>query len=694
MADYKDMIEEIFEGEGLDFSDLVGQKMKDSVKVGCSLHGEFSRTVEHLLQGKGCPACESNFRASIKDLSPKEQFIAKANVRHKGKYGYSKVVYASYKEKVEIVCPEHGSFWQKPVYHLQGTRCPGCGRDQAAKSRAMSVEDFKVKATEIHQGKYDYSEVKFNILSDDVTIGCPVHGNFTQKANNHLSGRGCYLCRNEVIGDSKRSNKEEFVAKAIEVHGDRYDYSSVEYIRNHDKVNILCKKHGMFEQTPSGHLSGKGCPKCARELVVSAHLHTQEEFLERSRSVHGDKYDYSKSVFDRAEVPLVITCPEHGDFEKKPTLHWAGQGCPVCSREVMAEAMMSDNQSFIEAAEEIHGKGTYDYSKVEYQGVRESVEIVCPKHGSFPQKPNDHLDGHGCPACGRSHNGRSRACEELVEFLKSLGVEVEQEKRIHPDRQMRSDVFLPDQGVFIEYNGLRWHSTRFVEDRSYHATKSKLAADAGKRMVHIFEDEWLHRQHAVKHLLTYLVGKLPTVAARKTTVVTVDPKVAKSFYENYHIQGFSGKPELTYGLMLEGELVACMSFSTKTSNRKNPYGEGLWELIRFASKYAVAGGASKLFKHFLRNNEVNTVVSFSMNHIFSGNMYKELGFTLDKMLPIDYTYVDTKALKRVHKSAFQLSRLKKRFAKFDPNLTEEENCKNHNFYRIYDCGKKRWVYKV
>ena len=133
----------------------------------------------------------------------------------------------------------------------------------------------------------------------------------------------------------KRLTTEEFIAKARAVHGDRYDYSKVEYVNSKIKVTIVCPDHRDFEQTPSSHLQSSGCPDCATETKRK----TTEEFKAKARTVHGNKYDYSKVEYKNTRTDIIITCPEHGhgDFEQRPSHHLQGRGCPQCAESLVSE---------------------------------------------------------------------------------------------------------------------------------------------------------------------------------------------------------------------------------------------------------------------------------------------------------------------------------------------------------------------
>ncbi|HDV2027851.1 TPA: GIY-YIG nuclease family protein [Escherichia coli] len=188
---------------------------------------------------------------------------------------------------------------------------------------------------------------------------------------------------------TKKKTTEQFIAEAKAVHGDKYDYSKVEYKGYKTKVKIICPIHGEFEQTPSDHINhGNRCPKCAGNAPLDT-----ETFIARAKEVHGDKYDYSKTVYKGARDKVVIICPIHGEFKQKPSNHLSGYGCKGCKTKTAEE--------FITDARKIHGN-KYDYSKVEYVNSHTNVIIVCPEHGEFKQKPSNHLAGKGCTECAFS----------------------------------------------------------------------------------------------------------------------------------------------------------------------------------------------------------------------------------------------------------------------------------------------------
>jgi len=125
----------------------------------------------------------------------------------------------------------------------------------------------------------------------------------------------------------KRKTTEEFIVDAYCKHGDRYNYKFVEYKNAKTKVKIICSTHGIFEQTPGNHLNGKGCSECSGNKKLNT-----EEFIEKAKAIHGNKYDYSLVEYKNAKINIKIICSEHGIFEQIVSNHLSGKGCSKCKR--------------------------------------------------------------------------------------------------------------------------------------------------------------------------------------------------------------------------------------------------------------------------------------------------------------------------------------------------------------------------
>ena len=261
----------------------------------------------------------------------KDFFIKKATLIHGDKYDYSKVEYKNMSTKVCIVCPEHGEFWQTPKAHISlGYGCVKCGRLIYANKRKLSLENFIKKGNEIHSNKYDYCKVNYTNSYNKVCIICPKHGEFLQTPHDHLKGSGCPMCAKIKIGDKRKISTEDFIKKSKIIHGDKYDYSKVEYIDNKSKVCIICPKHGEFWQVPNYHLQGCGCTKCGNEKISNLKKHNMENVVKNFNKIHDNKYDYSKVYYIGNSEKVCIICPKHGEFWQTPHDHLEGHGCPKC----------------------------------------------------------------------------------------------------------------------------------------------------------------------------------------------------------------------------------------------------------------------------------------------------------------------------------------------------------------------------
>ena len=269
------------------------------------------------------------------DLS---DFLKKARSVHGDKYNYSKSLYLGSREKIKIICPVHGAFFQLPTNHLSGKGCTECSKIKIIENQKSNTQEFISKARIVHGEKYDYSLVDYTNNHTQIEIICMEHGSFFQSPKDHLSGRGCPTCgRERSIEDIKSRmmlSKDGFIKRANEIHGYRYDYSNVNYKDTKTKIEIICKEHGSFFQSPNKHMQGNGCPTCGRERTIEHNFLTLDDFIKKARNVHGDKYDYSSSVYTGADNKLEIACVKHGKFLQTPHNHLKGTNCPSCGASV------------------------------------------------------------------------------------------------------------------------------------------------------------------------------------------------------------------------------------------------------------------------------------------------------------------------------------------------------------------------
>ena len=186
------------------------------------------------------------------------------------------------------------------------------------KYKYKTTEDFKKAATDKHGNKYDYSLVNYVNAKTKVKIICPIHGEFEQIPRQHVYGGNCQKCSGVYM------DKDYFIKKAKIIHGEKYDYSSVNYLNSLTPVNIICPIHGEFKQRPKDHLLGKECQKCSGTYMDT------EYFIEKANKKHGFIYDYTNTIFKKATEKVNIKCKKHGNFKQTPNAHLNGQGCPIC----------------------------------------------------------------------------------------------------------------------------------------------------------------------------------------------------------------------------------------------------------------------------------------------------------------------------------------------------------------------------
>ena len=196
-----------------------------------------------------------------------------------------------------------------------------------------TTENFIEKARKIHGDKYDYSKVEYIDAYTEVKIICPIHGEFLQKPTVHINQKcGCRKCGYESVREKNSSSLDLFIEKARKIHGDKYDYSKVEYESNDKEVRIICPKHGEFLMKPSNHLNGNGCRKCSNEKLSKERMLSTDKWIKKAIKIHGQRYDYTNTIYRGYDKKLTIICPIHGEFEQIAYDHIQGKGCPKCRK--------------------------------------------------------------------------------------------------------------------------------------------------------------------------------------------------------------------------------------------------------------------------------------------------------------------------------------------------------------------------
>lgn len=348
-------------------------------------------------------------------------------------------------------------------------------------AKKLTQEEWIINAQKTHQKRYDYSLVEYKNSHCNVKIICnKCNILFIQTAYSHVQGNGCpNLC---WVLEDKRN---KFILKANKIHDNKYDYSLVDYKHSNSKVDIICSIHGVFSQTPHNHLSHRGCQKCHIDRLATINKLNTEQFIEKAKLVHKNKYSYDKVIYKDNESKVYITCSIHGDFLISPHNFLAGANCLKCSKQIIYKKVVKPLEEFIKDAINIHGN-KYDYSLVEYVSNKVPVVLKCKYHNFlFTVRPDSHLfNKSGCPKC--TNSGTSKSEKSLLSWLNSLGYNFK--PSTIPGSRLRLDMYDKNLGIAIEYNGTYWHSTKHKQD-DYHLNKYTLCKEKGITLIHVFEFE-------------------------------------------------------------------------------------------------------------------------------------------------------------------------------------------------------------
>ena len=498
-----------------------------------------------------------------------EEFLRRAKAVHgPDRYILHRVTYINAKTKVEIICPEHGSWMITPDNFLHGQGCPKCGIKKASKSKTLTQEEFIERVNKIHQNRYSFSKSVYKGVSEEVEVICPEHGSWWTCPSNLFEGHGCPKC----AGTAKLT-QEEFIERVKAVHGEgRYDLSRLRYTNAFTKVMVICPKHGAWMAVPQHLAKGVGCPKCGWERTGESRRLTQEEFIAKVKAVHGEgRFDLSRVKYTSSTNKVKVICPKHGSWWARPSSLFRGSGCPKCGREKVSRALSMTQEEFESRVRDIHGDNL-DLRNARYESAKSKVEIICPKHGPWLTEPSVLFMGCGCPKCAIErraitrtlcqsefenrilstfgsradlsmavykgvrervtvrctehdvvfespadslfagywgcpsciNNGKSKGEEEVAQYIESFGLKIERGRRDIIPPK-ELDIYIPEKNLAIEYNGIAFHNDK-MKPRDYHLQKYLACKANGIRLIQILDILWLTKQEQIKSLLAHALG--------------------------------------------------------------------------------------------------------------------------------------------------------------------------------------------
>lgn len=440
-----------------------------------------------------------------------ENWVVRFREAHGEQYDYSRVDTKGQNDPVVIICPSHGEFKKTPVAHGRDRKpCPDCARDADQSRRG---DEFISRFIAMHGSKFDYSKVQFRGVTNPIVVICPSHGEFSVTPANHLrSASGCRKCGHiEKLGTTSDRSRLTPIERFLKRHGDKYDYSLVQYRGNQSKVTVICPNHGEFTVSPVEHWKGSGCKQCNTKSI------DQEECIRRFRAQHGDKFDYSKTVFVSQTVAVTVICPEHGGFSVQPVNHWKTRsGCKGCAAD---NRRLKSSMEVVSRFVLVHGNA-YKYDKFIYNDMHSLSTITCKKHGDFAMSPANHLSDHGCPSCWQ--NTVSKPETAWGEGISRItGWELLQSRKVKGVRSVIDFVCetSPYGRLVIEYDGQYWHGK--PHSLSNDAEKTKKLVDAGFSVIRLRVEDgkgYLASLVPVPHAINIFVPEMPDDASLKLAV--------------------------------------------------------------------------------------------------------------------------------------------------------------------------------
>lgn len=353
--------------------------------------------------------------------------------------------------------------------------------------KIITTKYFIKRAIEIHGDLYDYSKVEYTKTKTKVCIIDKKYGEFWQSPCKHLAGQNHPLRSRDKNAKRRTSCKEEFIPKAILIHGDRYDYSKVNYINSETKVCIIDDNGCEFWMSPNKHLSGQGNKR--RDYTFS-----KDEFLAKAHSIHGNLYDYSKVEFIDMITKVCIIDPIFGEFWQTPSSHISGHGSKKRATFYTSGGQTSNKEEFIKKCKLIHGD-LYNYSKVVYTRCKDKVIVIDPDYGEFSITPSNHLLGKGHPR--RSGQISRSALSWLLSLPNSENfIDPHQEPTVEIcGKKRKVDGYDKSTNTIYQFHGSYWHGWRgkeIIDQDRYNNTlkKDQEIIDSGYNLVIMWEHDW------------------------------------------------------------------------------------------------------------------------------------------------------------------------------------------------------------
>ena len=528
---------------------------------------------------------------------------------------------------------------------------------------------------------YELISKEYINAHEKIEIKCPNHGIFKMKfCSFKNNNQNCPKC-------SHKSTKYTLQEVKKIINSKNCRLLSKKYLRNSQKLELECPKHGVFKRTLDSFKQSKlGCPKCSREKAAKKRI-VPYCFVKK----HIEKYGYKliSKKYENSKKKLELECPKHGLFNMRWNDFQQKHMCPKCSFEKNAKKQRKN----IEEIDKWINKNTkYKLISKKYKNNKTKLELECPKHGVFKMNWGHISGGHSCPKC---QNITSKQHQEIIHFLKKIY----NKKIIVNDRKMLQgkelDIYIPEFNFGIEFDGLYWHSEKVKPNaKKMNKEKIDIVQKNNINILMIYEDEWLNpiKKKLIKNMIKYRMGFFgQKIRASKLTLKKLNKnKDFKDFFNKYHLDGHT-QASFAYGLFDNNELISCMSFRKSFSDK-------CWEIARFATNYnyKIYGNASKIIKKF--KEEYNEkLITYSNNRLSLGKTYEKLGFKeVTKTKEPSYYYTDFKTrlwrfkCRRINNPEI-LSKYPTEKAQAEGGVFSKKFLgHSRSLYKIYDYGHRKW----
>lgn len=596
--------------------------------------------------------------------------------------------------------------------------------------KKITQEELINKAKELHNNFYSYEKTVLINTKTNIIVTCPDHGDFTVNPLVHLRGTTkCPSCKAIKITQPKEDKTLAFIQRSKELHGDEFDYSLTQYVSNHNKVKIICKKHGVFETTPAVHKQGFKCPKC--KYGGTGIQERTENFIKKAKEVHLDRnYDYSLVKYNIGSDIIKIICPEHGEFNQEAKNHLIGQKCPDCAlfegalkqqkpfeefkkqhefvnglnypldkstyngvvdklrlncpihgwveqrpntilRKKPCPICNMENQKntiedFLTNAEKIHGK-KYDYSLIEnYVNSKTKVDIICPKHGIFKQSYGVHINCKaGCPSCAHTTSKFEEWVGNVIEV--ASGVKPKKYKM-----KNRKDIDVLYNDIGFEANGLLFHSEGLLVDGNYNVGNKDSSYHLNK--TNLAKEEGIKLYHIFEDeykLKNNIVkNKILNACGLNNSIKAHARKckidIINSKESNDFLDNFHIQGTDSSGIRY-GAWLDGELVGVMTFKFKDE----VFELNRYATnfKFHIRGLASKMLNHFIKIHNPKKITTFAdirWTPDGENNMYTKIGFKLiEQQKPVYHYFNKDLGCKRFNRMRFQKHKILEKFGHID-----------------------------